>query len=416
MPALDVATRGTPVILRLQEEGLIGGRVAGRLAGDLVQVIVSGAGVNKREEWAVVKIAPRALARADGNNFVRVPPMHALLVPYSQLAVCSDEDFVLAGSAVEEACAAVPKQPSTPPPPERYREQREEAKRAERLERKKRRAHESMSIGAPPSGSGDRDVRKKRSAHATIPIGAAPERYREQREGAERGEPFSLVAKRDCFDPRRSSEGSGCGCGGSDTGRSSQTSRHDGSGGCGGGRDRAAEELVPCGRRWRSSHATIPIGARASGCNAAGSSSGGTRPALAPKPELWAATENNDCAAVRRLLEEGADPEERYQGWTPLMKASEAGRVEIMQLLLDRGANIEATNRKGRGALSFAAAPSMHRPNVLEGLRLLLHRGADKDHADNDGYTAKARATNEKRDEAVAIFELFERRATGDLG
>ena len=41
------------------------------------------------------------------------------------------------------------------------------------------------------------------------------------------------------------------------------------------------------------------------------------------KPDLWGAVELGDEAAVTRLLEEGRDPNERYSGWTPLMKASE---------------------------------------------------------------------------------------------
>lgn len=132
-----------------------------------------------------------------------------------------------------------------------------------------------------------------------------------------------------------------------------------------------------------------------------------------PKPSLWQAVEEGDEVGVRRLLnEEGKDAEEKYQGWSPLMKAAEEGHAEIAKLLLDKGADMEVTNRKGRGALSFAAAPSMNgkvkRPTPTETLKLLLERGADTSRKDDDGMTAKQRAMKEKRDDAVAIFEEFE--------
>ena len=90
------------------------------------------------------------------------------------------------------------------------------------------------------------------------------------------------------------------------------------------------------------------------------------------------------------------------------MKAAEEGHADIIRLLLDKHADVEACNSKGRGALSFAAAPSMKRPTPVNALRLLLQRGADMSRVDSLGMTAKARARKEKRDEAVAVFEEFE--------
>mmetsp|Transcript_102458 Transcript_102458/g.168393 ORF Transcript_102458/g.168393 Transcript_102458/m.168393 type:complete len:310 (-) Transcript_102458:118-1047(-) len=126
------------------------------------------------------------------------------------------------------------------------------------------------------------------------------------------------------------------------------------------------------------------------------------------KPELWAAVEKGDQALVAELLEQGADPEERHLTWSPLMKAAEEGHAGIMQLLLDKNVDLEAVNRKGRSALSFAAAPSMKRPTATSTLRLLLQAGADTSRFDSNGQTAKARATMEDRQEAVIIFEEFE--------
>jgi len=127
------------------------------------------------------------------------------------------------------------------------------------------------------------------------------------------------------------------------------------------------------------------------------------------KPALWAAVERGDETAVRTLLERGRLPEEEYRGWTPLMKAAEEGHVGIMELLLERSVDLEATNKKGRTALSFAAAPSRGRSIPAAALRMLLERGADAAHKDDDGLTAKARAKREKREEAVAILEEFDK-------
>ena len=125
------------------------------------------------------------------------------------------------------------------------------------------------------------------------------------------------------------------------------------------------------------------------------------------KPALWAAVEAKDFAEVERLLESGADPEERHQAWTPLMKAAEEGFVEAMVLLLEANVNREAVNRKGRSALSFAAAPSMNRPHNLDAVRILLEKGADADRRDDSKQTAKERAEVERREDVVSLIAQF---------
>ena len=129
------------------------------------------------------------------------------------------------------------------------------------------------------------------------------------------------------------------------------------------------------------------------------------------KPELWHACERNDAEAAEQMLNQGKDIEGKFQGWTPLMKAAEEDSVDCLRLLIERKANIEATNRKGRTALSFAAAPSANnsdgndRPTALEALRILLENGADVSHTDDMGKTAKERAKAAQRDDAIAILE-----------
>jgi hypothetical protein len=131
-----------------------------------------------------------------------------------------------------------------------------------------------------------------------------------------------------------------------------------------------------------------------------------------PPPPLWKALEEGDLDSCRRLLDDPTlDVDESYKFWTPLMKAAELGHAEIAQLLLDRGADISSTNRNGRDALSFAAAPSMKKAST-DGhryiLRSLIERGADPLRKDERGQTARERAKQEGRDDIVKCLEELE--------
>ena len=128
------------------------------------------------------------------------------------------------------------------------------------------------------------------------------------------------------------------------------------------------------------------------------------------KPELWKAAQQNDFGAALELLRDGADIEEKHEGWTSLMKAAEENSLEVLRMLINKKGNLEATNRKGRTPLSFAAAPSddgtKPRPTALKTLRLLLESGADAKHKDDRGNTAKDYAIRHKREDA--LVEVFE--------
>ena len=132
------------------------------------------------------------------------------------------------------------------------------------------------------------------------------------------------------------------------------------------------------------------------------------------KPALWAACERNDAAVVGQLLSEGKDTEETFQGWTPLMKAAEENATDCLELLLQKKANIEACNRKGRTALSFAAAPSRNntdgknRPTACAALRILLKHSADARRKDKKGNTAKDHAVKASREDAIEILEEYQ--------
>lgn len=87
---------------------------------------------------------------------------------------------------------------------------------------------------------------------------------------------------------------------------------------------------------------------------------------------------------------------------TPLMAAVAAGKVQAMQALLDRRADLERTDPQGRTALLLAAA--YDRPDAMAAL---LDRGALPTHTDSNGWDVLLVAA--AHDGAAAIAELAQR-------
>ena len=133
--------------------------------------------------------------------------------------------------------------------------------------------------------------------------------------------------------------------------------------------------------------------------------------------ELWLAIGEDDTRWVRELLVAGRCPHTRYKGWTPLTKAAEDDKVEIMKMLLKYRAEPDAMNHRGRTALSFAAAPSnergenRRRGSSMGALRLLLSlEEVWVLREDLSGMTARARAMREHRCEAANLLAQAEGR------
>ena len=97
-----------------------------------------------------------------------------------------------------------------------------------------------------------------------------------------------------------------------------------------------------------------------------GRSSGGSRQRQLPQhqqrqqqePALWMAARTGDTEKCQQLLAVRAEVDVRSKRWTPLMGAAELGHAGVVSLLLENKANVNAANKKGRSALSFAASPS----------------------------------------------------------
>ncbi len=109
----------------------------------------------------------------------------------------------------------------------------------------------------------------------------------------------------------------------------------------------------------------------------------------------------NDVQLARSRLNQGADPNtgrDLYEG--PLIKiAAELGYLDIVKLLLDRGADIEATDDLGGRALMFAAHYGR-----IEVVSCLLDRGAEINAEDWAGQSALSHAVMEGRDAVYALL------------
>ena len=84
---------------------------------------------------------------------------------------------------------------------------------------------------------------------------------------------------------------------------------------------------------------------------------------------------------VKRLVEAGA--EINFYGWPPLSYAAFNGHTTIVDYLLKRGAEIDATTENGSTALFFAA-----RFGHIEAVKVLLKNEADPTIANENGETA----------------------------
>jgi len=101
---------------------------------------------------------------------------------------------------------------------------------------------------------------------------------------------------------------------------------------------------------------------------------------------LHIAASSNNLPMVRRLLDAGCNPNisrSDVKGtWTPLHEASLHGSNEVIELLLDRGANIEAETATQATPLALAS-----RHYKVAATRCLLSRGANVNTQDKAGST-----------------------------
>ena len=108
---------------------------------------------------------------------------------------------------------------------------------------------------------------------------------------------------------------------------------------------------------------------------------------------------------VRRLLAANVDVNARYRNdLTTLMWVAGFGDgagvldvEQVVNLLIDRGASIDAADNRGRTALMIAA--ELGHGSIVD---LLLRRGADRTLTDKDGKTARDLSANDNVRETLA--------------
>lgn len=129
-----------------------------------------------------------------------------------------------------------------------------------------------------------------------------------------------------------------------------------------------------------------------------------TRPHGNRGQDLFLAVNHHDVAGVQALLKQGADPNARNGlEFTPLDVASASHQTDVMETLLRSGARVDAPSPYGT-ALTFAALGGN-----TEGIDLLLAKGANIDASRADGITVLMLVSRTGADKAVR--ELIRRKA-----
>jgi ankyrin repeat protein len=117
---------------------------------------------------------------------------------------------------------------------------------------------------------------------------------------------------------------------------------------------------------------------------------------------LMLASLKGNLAACKALIARDADVNKT--GWTALHYAATGGHTEIVQLLLDHYAYIDAESPNGSTPLMMAAMYSDGNT-----VRILLERGADASIKNQLGLTALDFAQRAKRPDAVEVLSVHAR-------
>jgi len=123
----------------------------------------------------------------------------------------------------------------------------------------------------------------------------------------------------------------------------------------------------------------------------------------ADESPLMLAALAGDIKMCRMLIERDADVNKT--GWTPLHYAATNGHLEVINLLLEENAYIDAASPNGSTPLMMAA-----RYGTPEAVKLLLEAGADASLVNGLGLSALDFAKQGERPDSAQLISTFVRR------
>ncbi len=126
-----------------------------------------------------------------------------------------------------------------------------------------------------------------------------------------------------------------------------------------------------------------------------------------PKYDLYHAARNGELDKVRRLLDAGDDIEGAYEGSTPLNTAVLAGHRSVALVLIERGANIQAVDKRGSDILMATALSNrISDEDAAVIARAILERGV-LPNGKRGSYTPLFMARNRKKTHLEAVLLEF---------
>lgn len=105
-------------------------------------------------------------------------------------------------------------------------------------------------------------------------------------------------------------------------------------------------------------------------------------------------------AVIKMLLDKGANANDTQDGVTALMVATSNLHADIVEMLIVKGADVNAKADKGTTALMYASLKGS-----LEIVKMLLDKGADVNAKRSDDLTALKYASNGSHDDVVALLK-----------
>ena len=125
--------------------------------------------------------------------------------------------------------------------------------------------------------------------------------------------------------------------------------------------------------------------------------------------QMIKAVDNRDTKTVRKMLEQGADPNvQDNSGYTALTYACRNGEPEMIQMLLDAKVDPNVQDKYGYTALMYACRDrDTDTATVRKTVRKILEHGADPNVQDNSGETALTTACSNPRGNRDVITALI---------